>query len=207
MAGSVTLDSSAGASLAASDAGLAFGRRLRRPRPGPGLLVAARSASSSALRCLGGTDSGCVLDRMRRPSSTASAITRVSRSPERMASSLPGMTYWMTSGSQLVSTTATTGMPSLLASVTAMSSFLVSRMNTASGRRSRFRMPLRLRSSLSSSRVSRRASFLGMASNSPESRMRWYSFILPTRLEMVSKLVSMPPSQRWLMYGMPHFSA
>ena len=28
-----------------------------------------------------------------------------------------------------------------------------------------------------------------------------------TRLEMVSKLVSMPPSQRSLMYGMPHFSA
>ena len=48
---------------------------------------------------------------------------------------------------------------------------------------------------------------MGMASNSPESRMRWYSFILATRLEMVSKLVSMPPSQRWLMYGMPHFSA
>ena len=45
---------------------------------------------------------------------------------------------------------------------------------------------------------------MGMASNSPESRMRWYSFILPTRLEMVSKLVSMPPSQRSLMYGMPH---
>ena len=64
-----------------------------------------------------------------------------------MASSLPGMTYWMTSGSQLVSTTATIGSPSLFASVTAMSSFLVSRMNTASGSFSRLRMPPRLRSS------------------------------------------------------------
>ena len=50
-----------------------------------------------------------------------------------MASSLPGITYSMTSGSQLVSTTATTGMPSRLASVTAMCSFLVSITKTALG--------------------------------------------------------------------------
>ena len=37
--------------------------------------------------------------------------------------------------------------------------------------------------------------------------MRSYSSILATRLLMVWKLVSMPPSHRWLMYGMPHFSA
>ena len=37
--------------------------------------------------------------------------------------------------------------------------------------------------------------------------MRSYSSILPTRLEMVSKLVSIPPSQRSLTNGMPHFSA
>ena len=60
------------------------------------------------------------------------------------------------------------------------------------------RMPPRLRSSFSSSRPRMRASFLGMASNSPELRMRWYSCILPTRLAMVSKFVSMPPSQRSL---------
>jgi len=29
------------------------------------------------------------------------------------------------------------------------------------------------------------------------------SFILPIRLLMVAKLVSMPPSQRWFTYGMP----
>ena len=61
------------------------------------------------------------------------------------------------------------------------------------------RMPPRLRSNFSSSRWWRSASFFGMASNSPESRMRWYSSILPTRLEIVEKLVSVPPSQRWLM--------
>ena len=103
----------------------------------------------------------------------------------------------MTSGLQSVSTTATTGMPSLLASVTAMCSRTVSSTKIASGRRSISWMPLRLRSSFSSSRPSMRASFLGMASNSPESRMRWYSCILETRLEIVWKLVSMPPSQRW----------
>ena len=103
----------------------------------------------------------------------------------------------MTSGLQSVSTTATIGMPSLLASVTAMCSFTVSSTKMASGRRSMSWMPPRLRSSFSSSRPSMRASFFGMASNSPESRMRWYSCILDTRLEIVWKLVSMPPSHRW----------
>ena len=42
----------------------------------------------------------------------------------------------------------------------------------------------------------RRASFLGMTSSSPELRIRWNSFILPMRLEMVSKLVRRPPSHR-----------
>ena len=85
----------------------------------------------------------------------------------------------------MVSTTATMGTPSLRASVTAMYSFLVSRMNTAPGGSSMSRMPPRLRSSLVNSRSSSSASFLGMASNSPESRMRWYCFILVIRLAMV----------------------
>ncbi len=88
-------------------------------------------------------------------------------------------------------------MPSLLASVTAMCSFFVSSTKMAAGRLVMLRMPLRLRSSFSSSRPRMRASFLGMAANSPESRMRPYSCILPTRFEIVSKLVSMPPNQRW----------
>ena len=69
----------------------------------------------------------------------------------------------MTSGSQLVSTTATTGRPSLRASVTAMCSFFVSMTKTALGRRSRSAMPPRLRVSFSSSRVCCRRLPLGHA--------------------------------------------
>ena len=135
---------------------------------------------------------------MNRPSVTASATTRHSSAPERIASSFPGITWVITSGSQLVSTTATTGRPSLLASVTAMCSFLVSMTKMASGSRSSPRMPPRLRWSFSSSRVWRRASFLGMASKSPAFSMASNSFIRLTRVETVWKLVSMPPSHRSL---------
>ena len=115
-----------------------------------------------------------------------------------MASSFPGITWVITSGSQLVSTTATTGSPSLLASVTAMCSFFVSITKMASGRWSSPRIPPRLRCSFSSSRVWRSASFFGMASKSPAFCMASNSFILLTRVETVWKLVSIPPSQRSL---------
>ena len=124
-----------------------------------------------------------------------------------MASSLPGIGYCTTSGSTLVSTTATTGMPSLFASVTAMCSFFVSTTKMASGAFFMSRRPPRLRWSLVSSRSSISASFLIMASNSPEAFMRSYSSILLTRFEIVSKFVSMPPSQRSLTYGMPTLRA
>ena len=88
-------------------------------------------------------------------------MTRATSVTERMASSLPGMTKSTSSGSQFVSTIAITGMPSLRASVTAMCSFFVSMMNTASGTRSRSWMPERLRSSFSRSRRRRIASFFG----------------------------------------------
>ena len=68
----------------------------------------------------------------------------------------------MTSGSQLVSTTATTGMPRRLASVTAMCSFFVSITKMAFGSFSRFRMPPRFRCSFVRSRVIFSASFLGI---------------------------------------------
>src|SRR5712692_1375592 len=45
------------------------------------------------------------------PAATPSAITRVTRLQERIASSLPGMTKSASSGSQFVSTSATNGMP------------------------------------------------------------------------------------------------
>ena len=68
-------------------------------------------------------------------------------------------------------------------------------------------MPPRLRSSFSSSLLRCRASFLGMASKSPASRMRSYSVILLTRELIVWKLVSIPPSQRSLTYGIPDLPA
>src|SRR6266540_184452 len=57
---------------------------------------------------------------------------------------------------------ATTGMPSLRASVTAMCSLRVSTTQTAAGGRVMSRMPPRLRSSFSRSWRSRRTSFLGL---------------------------------------------
>ncbi len=81
------------------------------------------SAPSSAPGC-----SSPVLapPRAMRPSATASAMTRVSRPTERIASSLPGIGKSTSSGSQLVSRIAMIGMPSFLASSTARCSFLVS---------------------------------------------------------------------------------
>ena len=113
------LGGEAGVALGLGGGGLAAGVGLlggdARPPPRR-CAVAAAGAATAGLRRLA----------MKRPSSTASAMIRHISVPARMASSLPGMTYCTTSGSQLVSTTATTGMPSLLASVTAMCSFLVS---------------------------------------------------------------------------------
>ena len=66
----------------------------------------------------------------------------------------------MPSGSELLSSTATTGMPSLLASATAIASLLVSITNRMSGRPPISLMPPSARSSLSRSRVSFSSSFL-----------------------------------------------
>ena len=138
----------------------------------------------------------CLRDRSHCPSMTASATMRLIRLAERMASSLPGITKSMTSGSQLVSTTAITGMPRRLASVTAMCSFLVSITKIASGAFSSVRMPPRLRSSLATSRLTLRPSFLIICSVSPVATSRSSSCIFATRPWTVWKLVSMPPSQR-----------
>src|SRR6476660_2259378 len=97
----------------------------------------------------------------------------------------------MTSGSQFVSTTATTGMCKRFASVTAMCSFFVSITKITLGSFSRFLMPPRLRSSLARSRRTFRPSFFDMRSTSPESTWRWNSRSLATRECTVWKLVSM----------------
>ncbi len=69
-----------------------------------------------------------------RPSMTESAILLVKRRMARRASSLPGMTQSTSSGSQLVSTMATTGMPRRRASLTAMASLFESMRKVTSGR-------------------------------------------------------------------------
>ena len=109
----------------------------------------------------------------------------------------------MMSGSQFVSTTATTGMPSRFASVTAMCSFFVSMTNTMLGSFSRFRIPPRLRLSLTRSRLTLSPSFLIIWSTSPVVTRRSSSRIFATRACTVWKFVSMPPSQRKFTYGMP----
>src|SRR6185503_2210160 len=115
-----------GGGVAASSAGLA-----------PSSSSRSHSASGSSPATTPG--SGFVSVRVARPeraispSATASATTRVSSAAERIASSLPGIGKSTSSGSQLVSSTAITGMPSLRASSTAMCSFLVSTTQMADG--------------------------------------------------------------------------
>jgi len=65
-------------------------------------------------------------------------------------------------------------------------------------------MPPRLRSSLARSRRTFSPSFFDISSTSPESTWRCNSRSLATRECTVWKLVSIPPSQRKLTYGMPH---
>ncbi len=82
------------------------------------------------------------------------------RATARIASSLPGIGTVITSGSALVSTMATTGIPSLLASATAIFSFLASTTKSAPGSRFMFLMPSRLRDSFTRSRSKSSFSFL-----------------------------------------------
>ena len=62
-------------------------------------------------------------------------MTLAINSTDRIASSLPAIGTVIRSGSALVSTMATMGTPSLLASETAMRSFFESTMNSSPGRR------------------------------------------------------------------------
>ena len=102
----------------------------------------------------------------------------------------------MTSGSQLVSTTATTGMPRMFASLTAMYSCFGSITKSASGSSSISLMPVRFFSSFSFSRSSRSRSFLVRFSLSSCARIASISFKRWIDLRIVEKLVSVPPSHR-----------
>ena len=137
------------------------------------------------------------------PASIPTAIARTISEHERIASSLPGITYSASSGSQFVSTSAITGSPSRRASRTASCSLRRSTMKTASGWRRMSTTPPRFASSFSSSAVIAMRSFAGSSSScaswlsARSSCSRWM------RSEIVRQFVSSPPSQRWLTYGMP----
>ena len=97
-----------------------------------------------------------------------------------------------------------TGRPSLRASSTARCSFFVSTIQTAEGTRCIERIPPSVFSSLIFSRWRMRSSFFVRPEPATSSKsISSSSFRRVSRLEIVLKLVSMPPSQRWLTYGIP----
>ena len=122
------------------------------------------SASSSSETCPVSSRS---ISRTRRPSSTASAIICATSFTERIASSLPGMIYVISSGSELVSATASRGMPILFASLTANSSRWVSITKIRLGILVRVLIPPMRRFSLAISRSMTNCSILGSDWNSP----------------------------------------
>ncbi len=133
----------------------------------------------------------------------ASATSWQSSRMERMASSFAGMMKSSSSGSTFVSPVPTTGISSLFASVTAMRSRCGSTMKMMPGRRLILRMPPSVAWSLPSSSMCLAASFFVIRSKSPAICRASSWSISPMRFLMVTKLVSMPPSQRLVTYGWP----
>ena len=145
----------------------------------------ARPASASLARLLLGLAAGALLGlaaglllgllaralllgaEARWPSATTSPIARVTSAHERIASSLPGMTKSMPSGSQLVSTRPMIGMRRRWASLTAIASVLRSMTNIASGGRCMFLTPPRLACSFSRSACAAMRSRVGSSSSWP----------------------------------------
>src|SRR5205823_4119165 len=153
----------AGASSVLSRAAIAsgFGRRLRRagffflsPSPSASTPVSVEYVTPSPSSA--GSRSGIWC----RASEITSEMAAVMSETARIASSLPGIGTVISSGSALVSTMATTGMPSLFASATAMRSFFESTTNNAPGSRLMFLIPDRYFSSLLRSRSNNSCSFL-----------------------------------------------
>ena len=139
----------------------------------------ARAASSCASNSASSAIRSCAsLTATSRPLAMAVAISAVISLIARTPSSLPGIGYCTTEGSQFVSTIATTGMPSRLASATAIFSLITSTTKMAAGRRTISLMPpknlFRRTTSCSIRRVSRfvvvGSSPLAMASSRKTSR-------------------------------------
>src|SRR5258708_11150768 len=162
--------------------------------------AAGASASSAPVTTGSASSASCsaAWGRAARPSMAASARRALIRRTARMASSLPGMTWSISSGSQFESVMAMIGILSLRASVTAMCSLRGSTTKTAAGSRFISAMPPKLRSRRSRSSSRAAASFLGMWSKPPVSRNSLRSWSRAKRCWMIPKLVSIPPIQRWL---------
>src|ERR1019366_1802363 len=131
------------------------------------------------------------------PSETTCPIACVISAQERIASSLPGTTKSMPSGSQLVSTRPMIGMRRRRASLTAISSVLRSITNMASGTRCMFFTPPRLARSFSRSACAAIRSRVGSRASWPSASKRSRSCSRRIRRLIVWKFVNRPPSQRW----------
>ena len=121
----------------------------RVPDP-PAVAAIAVAASPRPASSAGGAGSA---GAAALPSMIASVSRLSTSSIDRMLSSLPGIGRSIMSGSQSVSSSATTLMPSFRASATAICSRRGSMTSSASGSRFMWRMPLRFRSIFLRSRV------------------------------------------------------
>ena len=136
---------------------------------------------------------GLARQQSRRPAAvTISSI-------ERMLSSLPGIGRSTTSGSQSVSISATVAMPSLRASLTAFFSFFGSIDHQALGQAVHRADAVQVADTSCGTRGSApTASSSSTCRSLRVLRMSSSSSSRPSRLRIVRKLVSVPPSQRSL---------
>ena len=116
-------------------------------------------------------------------------------------SSLPGIGCVKRDGSELLSTRAITGTLSRLASAIAMASLWESITNTAPGRPWRFSIPSKLRCMRAICLLMAAPSFPGSLSRLPSSSIRRNFLYFARLVETVSKLVRVPPIQRFTQKG------
>src|SRR5215213_2113565 len=121
--GASATSSAAGAGASATSSAVGSGASATSSAAGSGAGSGASSAAAPFPLGLGRANSSAVTADW--PAAIPSAIARMTSEHERIASSLPGITKSASSGSQLVSTRATTGRPSRRASRTASCSLQV----------------------------------------------------------------------------------
>ena len=129
------------------------------------------------------------------PSKIASPASWQYKFTARIASSFPGMGNAISDGSELLSTMATTGIPSVFASAIAMCSLTVSITKSRSGTPAISLIPPSVRSSLSRVRVRSSCSrLLRPAPSSSPSSSELSSFNRLMDWLIVDQLVNIPPS-------------